>query len=457
MLNAKLQRHFRMARIIPSLAAVLLCSTALAGCSTLESLNPFGGGDPASDKLALEKQVRDNSVPRDSGYVPGDLNSGVRAAHELRMEGKYDEASRILSQLMLVASDDPRVVTEYGKTLLQRGRLEDAAQFLTRAAQLQSGDWTTWSALGVTYDQMGNQASAKFAYDRAVALAPNEASVLSNYALSRLLANDVAGARALAARAASAGGAVDPKIARNIAMIEATAPAPAPQANAAPAAQIVASTAPLPAPVTPVQVAPVAPPAPKPVASAPQPISTPTAQVVAETPKPAPVKLAEMPKPATPAPVAVAAPRIQMPQTATNMPAGAQQYGAVVQAIPVEPAPIKLKPPVANIAAAAPPTILPSGVTPPVAKAKPVTPAAAAPMAATPVTKVAEAPKPAPVKPAPVPVKTASAVTVPVKPEAVAPVAAKPVEQAKPAPVKTSALVLDGVPALRLASDATTP
>ncbi len=441
-----------MARIIPSLAAVLLCSTALAGCSTLESLNPFGGSDPVADKVALEKQVRDNSVPNEfTGVVPGDLNSGVRIAHDLRLQGKYDEASRVLSQLMLVASDDPRVVAEYGKTLLQRGRLEDAAQFLTRATQLQSGDWTTWSALGVAYDQMGNQASAKYAYEHAVALAPNEASVLSNYALSRLLANDVAGARTLAARAASAGGAVDPKIARNIAMIEATSPQPAPQANAEPVPQIVASAAPVPAPVTPVQVAPVLPPAPKPVAAAPQPISTPTAQVVAETPKPAaaspaPVKLAETPKPApapvkpvaAPAPVAVAAPRILMPQTATNTPAGAQQYGAVVQAIPVEAAPVKLKPPVSQVA------IAPA--------AKPVVKADAK--------RVAEAPKPAPVKPvaAPVPasVKTASAVSVPVKPEAVAPVA-KPVEQARPVPVKTSALTHDGVPALRLASDATTP
>lgn len=430
-----------MARIIPSLAAVLLCSTALAGCSTLESLNPFGASDPVADRVALEKQVQGNSVPNEfTGVVPGDLNSGVRVAHELRLAGKYDEASRVLSQLMLVASDDPRVVAEYGKTLLQRGRLEDAAQFLTRATQLQSGDWTTWSALGVAYDQMGNQASAKYAYDHAVALAPNEASVLSNYALSRLLANDVAGARTLAARAASAGGAVDPKIARNIAMIEATSPQPAPQASAAPAPQIVASAPPV--PVTPVQVAPVLPPAPKPVAAAPQPISTPTAQVVAETPKPAaanpaPVKVAETPKPAptpvkpvaAPTPVASAAPRILMPQTATNTPAGAQQYGAVVQAIPVEAAPVKLKPPVAQVASAP---------------------------AAKPVAKVAEAAKPTPVKPVAAPVKTASAVSVPVKPEAVAPVA-RPVEQARPVPVKTSALTHDGVPALRLASDATTP
>ena len=48
--------------------------------------------------------------------------------------------------------------------------------------------------------------------------------MLNNYALSRMLANDPVLARQLAARAQIAGGAADPKIARNIAMINQMAP-----------------------------------------------------------------------------------------------------------------------------------------------------------------------------------------------------------------------------------------
>ena len=150
----------------------------------------------------------------------------MRQAQLLRLAGNYDEAIHILSQLMLVAADDPRVVGEYGKTLVEQGRASEAAQFLSRASELSPNDWTLYSALGVAYDQLGNQPSARAAYEHALALKPAEPSVLNNYALSRMLANDPDAARQLIARAQIAGGATDPKIARNIALVNQLAPAP---------------------------------------------------------------------------------------------------------------------------------------------------------------------------------------------------------------------------------------
>jgi hypothetical protein len=125
---------------------------------------------------------------------------------------------------MLLASDDARVISEYGKTLASMGRAQDAVNFLTRAQQLQPGDWTLFSAMGVAYDQLGEQKNAQDAYEHALSIKPNEPSVLSNYALSRLLAKDPEMAHKLVARAESAGGMADDKIARNIAMIRSLAP-----------------------------------------------------------------------------------------------------------------------------------------------------------------------------------------------------------------------------------------
>jgi hypothetical protein len=138
---------------------------------------------------------------------------------------------------MLVASDDPRVVGEYGKTLAEKGRASEAVQFLTRATELQPRDWTLYSALGVAYDEAGDQISAGRAYEHALALRPGEPAILNNYALSRMLASDPAMARQLIATAASAGGASDPVIARNIALVNALASQPAPMAFQAPAAK----------------------------------------------------------------------------------------------------------------------------------------------------------------------------------------------------------------------------
>src|SRR5215831_6844148 len=70
------------------------------------------------------------------------LEDSIRQAQMLRLAGQYPDAIKHLSQLMMVASDDARVVSEYGKTLASMGRASDAVNFLTRAEQLQSGDWT---------------------------------------------------------------------------------------------------------------------------------------------------------------------------------------------------------------------------------------------------------------------------------------------------------------------------
>jgi Flp pilus assembly protein TadD len=158
--------------------------------------------------------------------APGtNLETSIQQAQALRLSGNYAEAVKHLSQLMMVASDDPGVVSEYGKTLAAMGRAQDAVNFLTRAGQLQPTDWTVFSALGVAYDQIGNQKDAQGAYEHALTLKPGEPSVLSNYALSRMLANDPVMARNLAGRAEIANAvAHDTKIAANITLIRSTAP-----------------------------------------------------------------------------------------------------------------------------------------------------------------------------------------------------------------------------------------
>lgn len=159
------------------------------------------------------------------------VEAGVRDAQVKRSQKDYAGAIRILSQLMMVAADDPRVVGEYGKVLVLQGRTNDALDFLRRAVQLQPNDWTLYSALGVAFDQKGDYANAKLAYERALQLKPGESAVLNNYAMSRLQAGDLAEARRLIALASAA--SHDERVLRNQTMIN-TMPAPAVQ-PAAPA------------------------------------------------------------------------------------------------------------------------------------------------------------------------------------------------------------------------------
>jgi len=202
-------------RYAPPLIALFLGCTALTAPAHAWSL--FGD--------AKAKETKDSKDAKDAKPAPAEsLEDSIRQAQMLRLAGSYPEAIKHLSQLMMVAADDSRVVSEYGKTLAAMGRAQEAVNFLTRAQQLQPTDWTVYSALGVAYDQLGNQKDAATAYDHALTLKPGEPSVLSNYALSRLLAKDPEGARKFAAQAETAGGASDPMIARNIAMVKDVAP-----------------------------------------------------------------------------------------------------------------------------------------------------------------------------------------------------------------------------------------
>ena len=150
------------------------------------------------------------------------LENGVKDAQMKRSQGDFAGAVRVLSQLMMMAADDPRVVGEYGKVLVQQGRSREGLDFLNRAVQLQQGDWSLYSALGVAYDQAGDYSSARGAYEQALALKPGEPAVLNNYAMSRALAGDLVTAKKLIADASAE--SKDERVARNMKMINSLNP-----------------------------------------------------------------------------------------------------------------------------------------------------------------------------------------------------------------------------------------
>jgi Flp pilus assembly protein TadD len=213
-----------MDRSIAKFAAALLVGSSLSACSTL------GVGSGSTDTSAPKTAVKGNTSAHS---MAADLDTQIHSAQALRASGDYAGATKALGQLMLVTPDDPRVVAEYGKTLVLAGRSKEALDFLKRAMQLAPGDYSVYSAVGVAYDQQGDYTSARAAYTQALALKPGDAGVLNNYALSRMQAGDAAGARQLMAQA-QVGGASDPRIAQNVALIDSYAPAPASAPAAAP-------------------------------------------------------------------------------------------------------------------------------------------------------------------------------------------------------------------------------
>ncbi len=210
-----------MPRFPLRLVAFLMCGTMLSACETTSTPE---AADLAGSPAAMSGVAGSSAIT---------LDSEVQRAQMLRANGQFTEATQTLSQLMLAAPDDARVVGEYGKVLAQQGRAQDAVAFLRRAIELSSNDYSLYSALGVAEDQLGDQAAAKIAYETALKLKPDDPVVLNNYAMSRMLAGDPATANTLIDRA-HAGADGNAQITRNVALVEKIAPAPAPQAAKAP-------------------------------------------------------------------------------------------------------------------------------------------------------------------------------------------------------------------------------
>ncbi|HWU26789.1 MAG TPA: tetratricopeptide repeat protein [Rhizomicrobium sp.] len=189
-----------MDRFLVRTAAVVFCAAWAVGCSHVPNDTP----------------VTVPSADGQSGEAPTTMAGVIASAEALRVKGDYDGAASAFGQIMIVAPDNPQVVAEYGKSLLQQGHPEDALPFLRRALELRADDWTVYSALGVAYDQTNDHANAKLAYEHALALKPGALEVLNNFAMSRMLAGDLEGARRLMAKV---GGSGNPKIAANIELL----------------------------------------------------------------------------------------------------------------------------------------------------------------------------------------------------------------------------------------------
>jgi Flp pilus assembly protein TadD len=226
------------------LATALLAGTCLSGSAQAGLFN----WDSSSKKPEQTVNASQAAAP------VGNLDDDIRQAQSQRASGDLDGATRALAQMMMVYPDDPRVVGEYGKVLVQKGRSRDAVDFLRRATDLQPNDWTLYSALGVAYDQLNDPNSATSAYNHALQLKPGEAVVLNNFALSRVLVGDLDGAQRMLAQASATPNA-NPKIASNVMMVASLKGAPA--AGAPATAVAVAANHPLAKPVETASLAPV--------------------------------------------------------------------------------------------------------------------------------------------------------------------------------------------------------
>ncbi len=197
----------------------------LTGCS---GAGLFGASQPAG---AATIAAFENGDPADKDYAAaaaywgakyeanrGDIKAALSFARNLRLMGGARQAVAVLKDIVMTAPDNAQVSSEYGKALTAVGRSQDAIPFLARATQIDSSDWSTFSAYGVALDQNGTHEAARQNYNIALKLSPANSTVESNIAMSYILSGQVDQAEVILLRLVSRPDAT-PQMRQNLAMV----------------------------------------------------------------------------------------------------------------------------------------------------------------------------------------------------------------------------------------------
>lgn len=214
----------RAARLLVCAASLLV----LAGCSQTARTSPMHTGSirpvatppSAPDPQTLTAAELATALEGYGGRYernPKDKAIGLQYASALQIAGRNDQSLAVMQQVAIQHSEDRDVLAAYGKALAAAGELPKALETVRRAQTPDHPDWRLLSAEGAILDQLGQRDQARVLFEKALVIAPEEPSVLSNLGMSSLLANDLPGAERYLSRAAARPGA-DPRVRQNLAL-----------------------------------------------------------------------------------------------------------------------------------------------------------------------------------------------------------------------------------------------
>jgi Flp pilus assembly protein TadD len=149
---------------------------------------------------------------------PNDAQAGLNYAKNLKALGEKRQALAILQSLAAVNADNRAVTGEYGRLALEFDQVSLAQTLLEKADDPANPDWRIVSARGTVLAKQGLYRDAIPYYEKALMLAPDKASILSNLALAHTMDGHPEKAEPLLKRAAEAG-SKDARVNQNLALV----------------------------------------------------------------------------------------------------------------------------------------------------------------------------------------------------------------------------------------------
>jgi Flp pilus assembly protein TadD len=217
-------RRLRMLGGIAACLAVGACSQTTTGLLDLAAEAPpdaakaahrdAEGGKGTPNELAKATEYWGKEFAKN----PRDPEKALNYARNLKAMGAKRQALAVLQQASIFAGNNRALFSEYGRLALEFDQITLAQRLLEQADDPANPDWHVISARGTVLAKQGSYHDAIPFYERALALAPGQASVLNNLALAYAMEGSPEKAEPLLKRAAATGDH-DPRVSQNLALV----------------------------------------------------------------------------------------------------------------------------------------------------------------------------------------------------------------------------------------------
>jgi Flp pilus assembly protein TadD len=206
--------------------AALTASLLLGACSQSPSLlqdlalKSDNTGSTDSDSPRPQTELQKSTLYWGQEYAkrPTELEPALNYAKDLKALGEKRKAFAVLQQAAMFHSNDPKLVSEYGRLALELNQVNVAGQLLAAADDPARPDWRVISARGTVLAKQGKYSDAVPFYERALTLSPNNPTIMNNLAMAHAMMGDPKKAEEILRRAAAVTGA-SPKIRENLALV----------------------------------------------------------------------------------------------------------------------------------------------------------------------------------------------------------------------------------------------
>jgi Flp pilus assembly protein TadD len=144
--------------------------------------------------------------------------AALNYAKNLKAMGRKKEALGVLQTVHPLNTQDREHLSEYGRLALELDQVSTAKQLLERADDPAKPDWRVLSARGTVLAKEGQYKDAIGFYQRALAIAPSQPSVLNNLAMAYAMEGEAAKAEGILRQAADVPES-DTRVRQNLALV----------------------------------------------------------------------------------------------------------------------------------------------------------------------------------------------------------------------------------------------